>query len=172
VNRLLCACLLLLPLSLIADVTHSSPHAFTVTNSITVGKDPALIHRTLTAHLGEWWVSSHTWSGDSANLSIRLEEGGGMYESLPDGGMVEHLRLLYAAPGKEYRWAGALGPLQSMSVNGRFIWTVEPVEQGHRVVFTYHVWGFDTDGLDAIAPAVDGMMKETIGALEKRLNWK
>lgn len=154
-----------------ADVTHQSPHAFTVENSITVNKDPMTIHRTMTAHIGEWWLSSHTWSADAANLSTEMEEGGGLFEKLPNDGMVEHLRLIYYSPGAEYRWEGALGPLQSMSVNGRLTWTITSLDESQQVTFTYRVWGSAADGLEDIAPAVDGMMKETIASLEQRLSW-
>ena len=167
---LLLILLLTLSLPLAAEVTHQDENGFEVRHTITVDKDPMMIHRTLTAHVDQWWVSSHTYSGDSANLSIDLKKGGGLYEDLPSGGMVEHLRLLYFAPLQEYRWDGALGPLQPMETNGRLSWTIKPVEGGNSITFSYKVWGNPPGGLANWATPVDGMMKETITSLEKRLS--
>ena len=164
------AAICLLPATLSADVIRQEDNGFTVQNSITVSKDLMFIHRTLTAHINQWWPQSHTWSNDAGNLKTEMEEGGGMYETLPNGGFVEHLRLVFYSPGGEYRWEGALGPLQSMPVTGRFIWSLAAVEESYSITFTYHVWGDDSPDYAALAPAVDGMMKETISSLETRLN--
>lgn len=162
---------LLLPASAAADVVHQGDSGFEIRHSITVEAEPPVIHRTLTSSVSEWWVSSHTYSGDSANLYIEMETGGGFYENLPNGGFVEHLRLLYFSPGSVYRWEGALGPLQPMAVDGRFTWTVESTDSGNTITFTYVVWGNPPGGLASLAGPVDGMMKETITSLEQRLNW-
>ena len=92
-------------------------------------------------------------------------------EKLPNGGEVEHLRIIHFNPGVELRFNGALGPLQSMAVNGRMIWSIAAAEGGHRVTFTYHVFGHPEGGLDGIAPAVDRVIGEQLAGLAARLEW-
>ena len=102
---------------------------------------------------------------------MEVERGGCFCERLPEGGNVEHLRIIYFAPGKEVRFDGALGPLQTMAVQGRMIWKIEALEKGSKVIFTYHVFGHPKGGLTGIAPAVDGVIGEQLTRLGERLNW-
>src|ERR1700681_1128530 len=71
-----------------------------------------------------WWSSDHTFSGSAANLVLDARAGGCWCETLPDGGSVEHLRVVYVSPGKTLRLRGALGPLQSLAVAGVMTWSV------------------------------------------------
>ena len=66
---------------------------------------------------------------------------------------------------------GALGPLQTMPVNGRMIWKIEPGESGSRISFTYHVFGHPEGGFEGIAAAVDGVIGEQLERLARRLAW-
>ena len=90
-------------------------------------------------------------------------------ERLPQGGFVEHLRIIYLAPGSQIRFDGALGPLQSMPVDGRMLWTIAPSDTGSRITFIYHVFGHPEGGLAGIAPAVDGVIGEQLQRLGERL---
>lgn len=152
-----------------AEVTHSVDNGFTSHHTLTTKAEPFLVYRTMTAHIDEWWDPDHSWSGRAANLYMVTERGGCFCERLPDGGHVEHLRLIYLAPGSEIRFSGALGPLQSMAVDGRMLWKIEAAEGGTRVTFTYHVFGHPEGGLAGIAPAVDGVIGEQLQRLGERL---
>ena len=127
------------------------------------------LYRTMTDGIDRWWNGDHSWSGNAANLHMVVERGGCFCERLPDGGVVEHLRLIYVAPGSELRFDGALGPLQTMAVQGRMIWKIEPAEHGSKITFTYHVHGHPAGGLANIAPAVDGVIGEQLTRLGQRL---
>ena len=153
-----------------AEVTQSGEHGFTVHHSIITKAEPFVTYRTMTRHIDQWWSSDHSWSGDSANLYMDVETGGCFCEKLPDGGRVEHLRLIYFSPGKELRFDGALGPLQAMATQGRMIWKIEASEAGSTVTFTYKVFGHPEGGLSGIAPAVDGVIGEQLARLGERLN--
>ena len=155
-----------------AELSNNSDSGFTVIHSVDTGAEPFFAYRTMTAHIDQWWSEAHTWSGNAANLYTKIERNGCFCERLPKGGFVEHLRLIYAAPGSELRFDGALGPLQAMPVNGRMIWKVEETETGSRISFTYHVNGRPGTGLAEIAPAVDAVIGEQLGNLAKRLNWE
>jgi hypothetical protein len=84
---------------------------------------------------------------------------------LPDGGGVEHLRIIYLAPGSQIHFEGALGPLQNMATHGRMVWKIEPAESGSTITFTYHVTGFMEGGFEGLAPAVDGVVGEQLSRL-------
>ena len=155
------------PLS--AELTHSTENGFTVQHTLATAAEPFLVYRTLTAHIDQWWNPDHSWSGKAANLYMKTERGGCFCERLPDGGHVEHLRIIYLAPGSEIRFSGALGPLQSMAVDGRMLWKVEAAGDGSQVTFTYHVFGHPEGGLSGIAPAVDGVIGEQLQRLGERL---
>ena len=109
------AFLLLTASPLRAEVTESGEHGFTVSHSITTGAEPFVVYRTMTSHIDQWWSADHSWSGDAGNLYMEVEQGGCFCERLPESGRVEHLRIIYFSPGKELRFDGALGPLQTMA---------------------------------------------------------
>jgi len=157
--RATCIVLLVAAGPLAADVTESGDDFFTVSHSFATAASPDAVYRQMTA-VGEWWNPAHSWSGEASNLYMDAERGGCFCEKLPDGGGVEHLRIIYLAPGREIRFDGALGPLQSMAVGGRMIWKIEPRETGSDVSFTYRVFGHPAGGLAGIAPAVDGVIGE------------
>lgn len=171
-KRVLCALLLFASTPLAAELSNSSETGFTVTHSVETGADAFFAYRTMTAHIDQWWSEAHSWSGNAANLYMKIERNGCFCERLPRGGHVEHLRLIFIAPGEELRFDGALGPLQTMPVFGRMIWKIEEIETGSRVTFTYHVNGRAGAGLVDIAPAVDAVIGEQLGNLAKRLDWE
>lgn len=170
-KRFVCALLLIASTPLAAELSNNSDTGFTVIQSVETKAEAFFAYRTMTAHIDQWWSEAHTWSGNAANLYIKIERNGCFCERLPRGGNVEHLRLIYAAPGEELRFDGALGPLQTMPVFGRMIWKVGETESGSRVTFTYHVTGQAGAGLAEIAPAVDAMIGQQLENLTKRLNW-
>jgi hypothetical protein len=153
-----------------AELTYQDDFGFTVEHAIETGAAPFVVYRTVTSHVDQWWNGDHSWTGNAANLYMKLERGGCFCERLPENGRVEHLRIIYLEPGKEIRFDGALGPLQTMAVNGRMIWKIEPREEGSRVSFTYKVFGHPEGGLAGIAPAVDGVIGEQITRLGERLD--
>ena len=156
---------------LAAEVTQSGEHGFTVRHSLATKAQPYVVYRTMTAHIDQWWNPEHSYSGEAANLYMKTERGGCFCERLPNGGYVEHLRIIYLAPGSEVRFDGALGPLQSMAAQGRMTWKIDATESGSQVSFTYHVFGHPEGGLAEIAPAVDGVIGEQLQRLGERLTW-
>jgi hypothetical protein len=159
----------LLPALSRAELSDSGEHGFTVNHTIATTAEPFVVYRTLTAHIDEWWSGDHSWSGDAANLYMDVETGGCFCEKLPNGGRVEHLRLLSFSPGSELRFDGALGPLQALPVSGRMIWKIEKTEAGSQVHFVYMVFGHPAGGLTGIAPAVDRVIGEQLQRLGERL---
>jgi hypothetical protein len=114
-----------------------------------------------------WWNSDHTFSGNAANLTLDARAGGCWCEALPDGGSVEHLRVVYVAPGKALRLRGALGPFQGLAVEGSLTWSVKSNAGGTEISVSYAVGGYNKDGFDALSKAADHVLGEAIERLRK-----
>ena len=74
-----------------AAVVDSTQAGFLVRSEVVVQAAPDSVYRALTARIGAWWSSEHTFSGVSRNLSLDAVPGGCFCESLPEGGGVRHL---------------------------------------------------------------------------------
>ena len=113
-----------------------------------------------------WWGSSHTFSGNAANLTLDARAGGCWCESMPDGGSVQHMVVVYAEPGKVLRLRGALGPFQGTGTEGAITWTVIPAGLGSDVTLDSVDGGYMKGGFASIAPIADKVMGEQIARLK------
>ena len=151
------------------EVVETSPTGFSTRDTIVVAAAPDDVWIELTDP-AKWWNPEHSWSGDSANLTLYPEAGGCFCEALPkSGGSVEHARVIRSEPGELLRMRGAFGPLQSEALTGTLLITLEPVAGGTRINWDYVVGGHARFDFAAIAPAVDGVMSEQLGRLADRL---
>lgn len=164
VRSLLACVLCCAPTYAAAEVKSISEGGFTVTHELSTNAAPEAVYGAV-QKIGQWWNPDHSWTGQAANLYLDASLGGCFCERLPDGGGVEHLRIIYLAPGQQIRFDGALGPLQGLAVSGRMLWTFEPAEDGTRISFTYHVSGVMDGGFEGLAPAVDGVIGEQLTRL-------
>ncbi|HEY2676728.1 MAG TPA: hypothetical protein VGI65_07135 [Steroidobacteraceae bacterium] len=114
-----------------------------------------------------WWNSDHTFSGSAANLTLDARAGGCWCETLPDGGSVEHMRVVYVAPGKVLRLRGALGPFQGLGVEGSMTWSVKSSAAGTDISLSYLVGGYNKDGFESLSKAADHVLGEQIERLRK-----
>jgi hypothetical protein len=151
-----------------AEVTASAPNGFTLKHEVVVPVAPGLAWEQL-VRIAEWWDPAHTYGGDASQLSLALEPGGCWCERLPDGGFVEHLRVVYAQPGRQLRFSGGLGPLQSFGVAGAMNFALEAVGTGTRVTLTYAVGGYAALGLEGLAKQVDGVLAQALARYARRV---
>ena len=100
----------------LAEVKTSSADGFFITFEGHVASSTAKTYADI-VQIARWWDGEHTYSGKSANLSIKPEAGGCFCEKWKDGS-VEHGEVLMAMPGKVLRIRTALGPLQERALNG------------------------------------------------------
>jgi hypothetical protein len=117
-----------------------------------------------------WWTSEHTFSGNAANLTLDARAGGCWCESLPDGGSVEHLHVVFVSPGKVLRLRGALGPFQALAVEGVMTWTVKPSANGSDISVSYAIGGYSKDGFDNLSKAADQVLGLQIERLRKLID--
>jgi uncharacterized protein YndB with AHSA1/START domain len=148
-----------------AEVKSVMPNGFEVATAATIAAPADRVYAAL-GEIGRWWSPSHTFSRDAANLSIELRAGGCFCEALKNGGSVQHLQVVYAAPSEGLRLRGALGPLQTEGVDGTLSWTLKPVEGGTSVTQTYVVGGYVGSGMEQWAPRVDRVLDEQLQRLK------
>ena len=160
---LLCA---LLAVPLRGEVVESTAAGFSVRNVATINASPAQIYAALTDHVAGWWDPAHTFSHDARNLSLDAKPGGCFCERLPDGGGVEHMRVVYASPGKQLRLSGAIGPLQEAGLAGTMTWTLSQAGGGTAVELIYTVGGFRVGGFRDIPTVVDGVLRGQLARLK------
>jgi len=150
-----------------AEVVQVTANGCLLRQEVAIKAPPAAVWAVLTGKVGSWWNPAHTYSGDSANLSIDARPGGCFCERLPNGGGVEHMRIVNVLPLKMLRMAGALGPFQSSGVAGSMTWELLPVEGGTTLRLTYSVGGFMPGGFEKIAPAADGVLGDQVQRLKR-----
>ena len=119
----------------------------------------------------DWWNPAHSWSGSVEGFYIDPQAGGCFCELIQekdaDGkitpkGSVEHMRVLFAQPGRVLRMSGGLGPLQAEAATGTLTIAMEPLKSGGgtRISFSYVVGGYMRFKTSDIAPAVDNVLRE------------
>jgi hypothetical protein len=140
-----------------AEVKEAAPTLFLIERAVSTRVPPSAAYTALT-HVGKWWDSEHTWSGDARNLQLQARAGGCFCEKLTDGGSVSHGRVIWAQPGKMLRIEGALGPLQDMAVAGVLSFKLEPDGSGTRLTMTYRAAGNFTMDSAKLAPLVDQVL--------------
>ena len=144
------------------DVVSSGPSGFAVREEAEYSGAPAAAWRRL-IHPADWWSSQHTYTGDAAHMSLSVEPGGCWCETLPNGGFVRHMEVVYAAPGVALRLVGGLGPLQAMGASGALTFKLSAAEGGKtKVVAEYTVVGYAADGFAQLAVAVDQVLAEQL----------
>lgn len=147
-------------------IAQVSANGFQIKHAMAISASPAKVYDALVGEVGQWWNPKHTFSGDSKNLSLDARTGGCFCETLPGGGGLEHLRVVYVAPGEMLRLTGALGPLQASGVAGSLTWKLTSVGSSTTVELSYVVGGYMEGGFESIAPAVGSVLLEQLRRLK------
>jgi len=154
-----------------AEVKSATPTGFEIVTMATISAPADRVYAAL-GEVGRWWSPSHTFSRDAGNLSMELHAGGCFCERLKDGGSVQLLQVVYAAPGEGLRLRGALGPLQTEGVDGTLSWTLKAVEGGTSLTQSYVVVGYIRSGMEQWAPRVDRVLDEQLQRLKSFVEGK
>jgi len=149
-----------------ADVVDTAPNGFEAVEKVHVAASPDQVYAAL-IQPAQWWSSQHTFSGNAANLTLDARAGGCWCETLPGGGSVQHLVVVFAAPGKMLRARGALGPFQGAGVDGAFTWTLAASGGGTDLTFDASIGGYMKGGFEGIAKAADGVLGEQVQRLKQ-----
>jgi uncharacterized protein YndB with AHSA1/START domain len=144
-----------------AQVAAVGENGFQIRAAREIEKPAGEVFATFEKEIGQWWSSSHSWSGDASNVRFDLKQGA-LIEKLPDGGFCRHLEIVYYEPGRAMRLSGGLGPLQGLGLHGVMSLTVSEAGEKSRVELSYNVSGFLPGGFEQLAPAVDGVLNEQL----------
>jgi hypothetical protein len=173
-----------------AEIKAQSEAGFNVVHMAEVEAAPDELWKRLLSPK-DYWSKEHSWSGSSAGFFIDAQAGGCFCELLQvqqpgskpgdarnaaysnNLGSVEHMRVIYAQPGKVLRMQGALGPLQSEAVLGTLTVAMQPMAAKNgdkpltKLSFSYVVGGYMRYKISEIAPAVDKVIGEQFASLIK-----
>lgn len=149
-------------------VTSATAAGFAIRETVHLAA-PANQVYDLIIHPERWWSAEHTFSHSAANLHLDARAGGCFCETLPNGGSVQHLTVVMAAPGKALTLRGALGPFQGQGVTGALSWTLASTAQGTDVTLTYVLGGYLAlpGGFEQWAKNADAMLGGQIESLSK-----
>ena len=159
----------------LAEVKTVTDTGFNIVHLAEVTADPDVIWKRLISPK-DYWSKEHSWSGSTAGFYIDAQANGCFCEMFQekgaDGkikttGSVEHMRVIFAQPGKVLRMQGALGPLQSEAVLGTLTVAIVPLKSGlgSKLSFSYVVGGYMRYKTAEIAPAVDKVLGEQFRSL-------
>ena len=123
--------------------------------------------------IGQWWSSSHSWSGSASNMTLDLNAGGCFCERWGDGNAVEHGRVVAVRRSEKealVRLQASLGPFQEMPVAGVLSFIVSAAENGSTLTVTYRLRGAADAGLDKAASGVDQVIAQQADRLARLID--
>jgi hypothetical protein len=152
-----------------AEVTAVSEDGFVVHHEGAVAAEPDAAWAAL-AKPGTWWNGEHSYSGDAANMTLDPVAGGCFCETIPDGGSVEHMRVVFIDKRvRALRLRGSLGPMQGEALTGTLTMLIEPAGTGAMITWDYVVGGYARMPLEDLAPLVDQVIGEQFTRLATSL---
>ncbi|WP_374597012.1 SRPBCC domain-containing protein [Sphingosinicella sp.] len=146
-----------------ADVKVSET-GFVVENKAVASAAPDAVWAALVTP-ARYWNPDHSYSGKAENFTLDAKAGGCFCEALPNGGSVEHMRVVFVMPGSALRLVGGLGPLQSEGVAATLTWALKSVPTGTEITQTYVVGGHMRFDVPATAPLVGQVLNEQLTRL-------
>ena len=150
-----------------ARVVSADAHGIVIEQSTNVAA-PHLAAWAMLVRIGQWWLKDHTYSGDSANLSLDPRPGGCFCERFPGGGGIEHMRVSMVQPGDRIVMTGALGPLLTEGVSGVLDVEVKTAGAGSKVIMRYKAAGFAAGNGAELAPMVDKVLGQQLQSLARK----
>jgi len=158
-RRFLIALPMLLASPASAEVLSAGPNGFEVQEVVNLVVPQASAYSAF-GQVGRWWNKEHTYSGDSARMSLQLRPGGCFCEPLEGGGGVEHMHVTFLKPGEQIVMTGSLGPLLYQATAGVMDVRFERIAGGTRVTMNYRAAGFAKGDADKVAPLVDQVLAD------------
>lgn len=149
-----------------AEVKSVADSGFEIVHVLSVTAPPEAAYAAF-LNVGSWWDGAHSYSGNAANMTLDARPGGCFCEALPaTGGGIEHMRVVYVAPGAAIRLRGALGPMQEEGADGALTVQFESVAGGTRITLRYVAGGYVRAGMRAVAPAFDRVLAGQVARLK------
>lgn len=149
-----------------AEIVAAAPDHFTLKLEAETELSPSEVWTRL-IEPSAWWLSDHTYSADSNNLTLD-PQAGGLWREDWEGGSVWHGTVIQAHPEKSLVLSAPFGPLQGLAVTSIWTITLEPTEaEGTRITFDHVTNGTPASQLDQLAPAVNFVKSEALKSLAR-----
>lgn len=152
----------------VAAVKSTSVSGFQLENRAVIAAPPDKVWAAL-GQVGKWWNGAHSYSGDSANMTMPLTPGGCFCEALPKlgaGAGVKHGEVVMVMPGQVLRLNAPLGPLQGEGVSAALTFTLKATaDGGTEVIETFNIGGARPE-IVGFAAGVDGVAGEQLTRLK------
>lgn len=113
-----------------AEVTNQSDHSFTVKHSFVSDSKLSTVRHEF-GHVGRWWTSEFTLSGNGHNMFFN---GKGLYESMPDGKTITYLTKIDKGV-----WNGTFGDLKGKDAHGQMTVNIKNYRYGTKISLEYTV---------------------------------
>jgi hypothetical protein len=126
---LFCAATFVMPALAHAATSEVSPASFLVVLQQEVHARPDDVFSDI-GKVEKWWNKDHSYSHDTANLSLQLTPGGCFCERW-DGNAIVHATVIAVRKDTQVRLQGGLGPLQDLAVTGILTFTMAPRGEGN-----------------------------------------
>ena len=151
-----------------AEVVSAAANGCLIRQTLHLAASPQQVYEAL-IQPAKWWSSEHTFSGSATNLTLDARAGGCFCEKLPDGGSMQHLVVVLAAPGKTLVLRGAMGPFQGQGVAGALTLKMAAApEGGTDLTLTYALGGYLSlpGGFAEWSKRADAMFATQIASLQ------
>src|SRR6516162_10373552 len=93
-----------------AEVKSATPNGFEVVSTVTIAAPADRVYSAF-GEVGRWWSSSHTFSRDSANLSLELRAGGCFCETAEEWRLGSAFAGRLRGTGRRIASARCAGPV-------------------------------------------------------------
>jgi uncharacterized protein YndB with AHSA1/START domain len=149
-----------------AAIADQQPNGFAVEETAHIAAAPDAVYAAL-IHPEKWWNPQHTFSQNAANLSLDAKAGGCLCETLPGGGSVQHLTVVYADPvHTTLRLRGPMGPFQGLGVDSALTFSLKAENGGTALVLDNNVGGYVKGGWGKLPAAADAMLTDLVAHLK------
>ncbi len=147
-----------------AEIVKSDDNSFDLQFEFLIDADPTKVSKTF-EQVSLWWHPSHTYSGDSNNLSFDKTKGC-FCETLENNGFVRHLEWAFYQPHVKARFLGGLGPLQSVPVDGVLTFDFSAKDKKQTMLKVSYLVTSRGEKLKGWAKAVNGVINEQLTRLK------
>ena len=171
IRLMIIVCLALMTLPALAKIDSQSEQHFVVKHEFSVDTPVTQVFQKF-RQVDKWWEGDHSFTGDASNLYFDFDKQRCFCEQVPNGGFVEHLRVIHVMDNQKVVFSGGLGPLQEHPVSGKLIWQFEQQDGKTKISLEYRVFGFIVGGMDKWPSAVDYVLSVQVKRLQELLDKK
>jgi hypothetical protein len=151
-----------------ADIKNLGAKHFVITHKFTTASSPSRVFHQF-AHIGRWWSSENSLSGDGKNTYLHWGDKSCFCEKIPGSEDVIIMEGDKVVGDKLMQFRGAFGPLRGQDVDATMSWKFD--RDHHRTVLTmeYDVVIKSDGDISGWASTLDEILGTEVNNLKKSL---